>query len=121
MTGRAVFSEINLKELSPENRRLFDDSTQKEWNAWQKLQAVEELTEEEIAALPPQTKAVRTRRAHIGKNSKPRLIVYRIAKKIGKTEEKVDKEFPFDPTQDALFTDAKKMSMGSVQIPLRHH
>ena len=99
MTGRAVRSEINLKELSPENRRLFDASMQKEWSSWQKFQAVEELTEEEIAALPPETKdtkVVGARWVHTDKNSKPRLTAYHMAKKTGKTKEQVDKELPFE-------------------------
>ena len=96
LTGRAVRSEINLKELSPENRRLFDASMQKEWSSWQKFQAVEELTEEEIASLPPDTKVIGTRWVHTDKNSKPRAIAYHMAKKTGKSKEQVDKEFPFE-------------------------
>ena len=48
MTGKAVKSEINLKDLSPQDRALFDAAMQKEWPSWQKFQAVEELSEDAI-------------------------------------------------------------------------
>ena len=75
---------------------MFDASTQKEWNSWQKIQSVEELTEEEISKLPPNKKVIRARWAHTDKNSKNRLIAYHLAKKTGKSKEQLDREFPFE-------------------------
>ena len=95
LTGKAVKSEIDLKSLSPEDRAKFDVSMGKEWSSWGSFRAVDELTEEEIKLLPPDTKIVGTRWVHTDKNSKPRLIAYHMAKKTGKTKEQVDKEFPF--------------------------
>ena len=69
---------------------------QKEWVSWQKFQAVEELSDEEVKALPGDTKIIGTRWVHTDKNSKPRLIAYHMAKKTGKTKEQVDKEYPFE-------------------------
>jgi hypothetical protein len=48
MTGKAVRSEINLKNLSEKDLSLFQASMQKEWLSWQKFQAVQELSEEEV-------------------------------------------------------------------------
>eukprot|EP00435_Cladocopium_sp_Y103_P057754 s1878_g20.t1 len=56
----------------------------------------DELTEEEISKLPPDTKVIGTRWVHTDKNSKSRLIAYHLAKKTGKSREQVDKEFPFE-------------------------
>ena len=41
LTGRAVRSEISLKNLSPEDREKFNISMQKEWDSWNRFQAVE--------------------------------------------------------------------------------
>ena len=48
MTGKAVCSKINLKNLSEKDLSLFQASMQKEWLSWQKFQAVQELSEEEV-------------------------------------------------------------------------
>eukprot|EP00439_Symbiodinium_sp_Y106_P017632 s1781_g2.t1 len=40
-------SEIKLGQLSPEDRKKFDLSMEKEWNSWQKFGAVEKLSEEQ--------------------------------------------------------------------------
>jgi hypothetical protein len=34
LTGRAARSEINLKDLNPSERKLFDQGMAKEWNSW---------------------------------------------------------------------------------------
>ena len=96
MTGKAVKSEINLKDLSPSERALFDASMQKEWTSWQKFQAVEEMSEDAIKQLPADTKVIGTRWVHTDKNSKPRLIAKHMARKTGKTLEQLEKEYPFE-------------------------
>eukprot|EP00434_Breviolum_minutum_P011223 symbB.v1.2.009904.t1/scaffold605.1/size182108/4 len=59
LTGKAIRSEVSLKSLSASDRLLFDESMRKEWESWNKFQAVKELTEEEIKMLPPDTKVAR--------------------------------------------------------------
>ena len=96
MTGKAATrSEVSLKHLSPEDRRLFDDSMAKEWTSWQKFGAVEELDDKTIANLPKDTKIIGTRWVHTDKNSKNRLVGYHMMKRTGKTKAQVDREFPF--------------------------
>lgn len=95
LTGKAVRSEVNLKSLSASDRLLFDESMKKEWESWNKFQAVKELTEEEIKLLPPDTKVVGTRWVHTDKNSKPRLIAQHLGRKTGKSKEQIEKEYPF--------------------------
>ena len=69
---------------------------QKEWTLWQRFQAVQELSEDEINNLPPETKIIGTRWAHTDKNCKPRVIAYHMARKTGKSKEQVDREYPFE-------------------------
>ena len=94
MTGKAVCSKINLKNLSEKDLSLFQASMQKEWLSWQKFQAVQELSEEEVKPFLATPRSLGTRWAHTDENSKPRLIAYHMAKKTDKTKEEVDKEYP---------------------------
>ena len=96
MTGKAAKSEINIRQLDPSDRARFDVSMQKEWTSWQCFDAVQELSEEEINSLPPETKIIGTRWVHTDKNSKPRLIAYHMARKTGKSKEQVDRDYPFE-------------------------
>ena len=96
LTGKAVRSEVNLKQLSPEDRAKFDASMAKEWASWQKFSAVEVLSEEQVAALPKDVQIVGTRWVHTDKNSKPRLMAEALSKRTGKTKEQIRKEFPFE-------------------------
>ena len=95
LTGKAVRSEVNLKQLSPEDRAKFDTSMAKEWVSWQKFSSVEVLTEEQVASLPKDVQVVGTRWVHTDKNSKPRLMAEALSKRTGKTKEQIRKEFPF--------------------------
>lgn len=52
LTGRAVKSEVNLKDLSQVDREKFDVSMAKEWASFQKFNAVEVLTEKQIRSFP---------------------------------------------------------------------
>ena len=52
LTGRAINSEVNLRDLSPEDRQKFDASMAKEWDSWQRFNAVEILSKEQIAKHP---------------------------------------------------------------------
>ena len=98
MTGKAAtMSEIFLKNLNQEDRKLFDESVAKEWLSWQKFGAMEELDEKTISNLPKDTKIIGTRWVHTDKNSKDRLVGYHMMKGTGKTKAQVDKEFPFQP------------------------
>lgn len=96
LTGKAVRSEVNLKQLSPEDRAKFDASMAKEWASWQKFSAVEVLSEEQVAALPKDVQIVGTRWVHTDKNSKPRLMAEALSKRTGKTKQQIRKEFPFE-------------------------
>ena len=96
LTGKAVRSEIKLKDLKPEDRAKFEASMAKEWASWMKFDAVQELTADEVAQLPPNTKIIGTRWVHTDKNDKPRLLAKALAKRTGKTTEQIKKEFPFE-------------------------
>ena len=64
LTGKAVRSEIDLNDLSVEDRAKFDQSMEKEWNSFKKFSAVEILSESQIAALPQDAEIVNTRWVH---------------------------------------------------------
>lgn len=96
LTGSAVRTEVNVYHLSPEDRKLFDAAMAKEWASWQKFQAVEVLTEEQIEALPGDTQIIGTRWVHVDKNKKPRLMAAAMSKRTKKTKEQIQKEFPFE-------------------------
>ena len=53
-------SEISLKDLSPEDRAKYDDSMAKEWSSWQKFNAVEILSPQQIEDLPEDAKIIGT-------------------------------------------------------------
>lgn len=71
LTGKAVRSEINLNDLSAEDRAKFDQPMEKEWNSFKKFSAVEILTESQIADLPQDAEIVNTRWVHTDKNQNP--------------------------------------------------
>ena len=95
LTGKAVKSEVSLKDLSPEDREKFWESMAKEWESWKKFGAVEILTQAHIDALPDDIQIVGTRWVHTDKNSKPRLLATYLSKKTGKSLAQIKKEFPF--------------------------
>ena len=96
LTGKAVRSEVKLKDLDKEDRTKFDKSMAKEWDSWQRFGAVEKLTKEQIRALPKDTKIIGTRWVHTDKNAKPRMLASYLAKRTGKSERQIKKEFPFE-------------------------
>ena len=96
LTGAAVRTEVNIFELPPEDRLKFDAAMAKERASWQKFSAVEVLTEEQVEALPGDTKIIGTRWVHVDKNKKPRLLAAAMSKKTKKTKEQIQKEFPFE-------------------------
>ena len=96
LTGKAVKSEVKLKELSQGDREKFDASMAKEWASWQKFGAVEKLTDEQIKQLPPDTQIIGTRWVHTDKNAKPRLLATYLSKRTGKSKAQIEKEFPFE-------------------------
>ena len=51
LTGKAVRSEIRIKDLSPEEKEKFEASMAKEWSSWEKFNAVEVLTPDQVAQL----------------------------------------------------------------------
>ena len=95
LTGKAVRSEVKLKDLDKEDRAKFDKSMGKEWDSWQRFGAVEKLTKEQIEALPKDTKIIGTRWVHTDKNAKPRMLASYLAKRTGKSEGQIKREFPF--------------------------
>eukprot|EP00435_Cladocopium_sp_Y103_P058473 s1160_g20.t1 len=96
LTGKAVRSEINLNDLSAEDRAKFDQSMEKEWNSFKKFSAVEVLTESQIAELPQDAEIVNTRWVHTDKNQKPRLMAGAMRRRTGKSEAQIKKEYPFE-------------------------
>ena len=97
LTGKAaVKSEVKLRELSQEDREKFDKSMAKEWDSWQKFNAVEKLTSEQIRDLPNDVKIVGTRWVHTDKNAKPRLLASYLARRTGKSKSQIDKDYPFE-------------------------
>ncbi|CAJ1448790.1 unnamed protein product, partial [Effrenium voratum] len=56
LTGKAVRSETNLKDLDPEDRALYDVSMGDEWQSWTKFEAVDILTEKQKDNLDPDIK-----------------------------------------------------------------
>ena len=94
LTGRAVRSEINLKDLNPSDRKLFDQAMAKEWESWMKFNAVEVLTEEHVSALPQDAEVIGTRWVHTDKNEKTRMMLAATSKRTKKTQEQIDREHP---------------------------
>ena len=95
LTGKAVRSEIRIKDLSPEEKRKFEASMAKEWSSWEKFNAVEVLTPDQVAQLPKDVRIIGTRWVHTDKNQKQRLLALHVRGKTGKTKEQVMKEYPF--------------------------
>eukprot|EP00435_Cladocopium_sp_Y103_P014041 s2039_g3.t1 len=96
LTGKAVRSEISLKDLSQEDRAKYDVSMAKEWSSWQKFNAVEVLTPQQIENLPEDTKIIGTRWVHTDKNQKKRLMSAALQGRTGKTQAQIQKEFPLE-------------------------
>lgn len=96
LTGRAVKSEVNLKDLSQIDREKFDVSTAKEWASFQKFNAVKVLTEKQIKELPNDVEIVSMRWVHTDKNQKPRLLAMAMSKKTGKSKKQIEKDYPFE-------------------------
>ena len=96
LTGRAVKSEVNLKDLSQADREKFDVSMAKEWASFQKFNAVEVLTEKQIKELPNDVEIVSMRWVHTDKNQKPRLLAMAMSKKAGKSKKQIEKDYPFE-------------------------
>ena len=115
LTGKAVRSEIKLKDLGQEDRAKFDEAMAKEWSSWQKFGAVETLTPQQIAALPPTTKIVGTRWVHTDKNQKPRLLAGHISKKTGKSKSQLEKEYPFMPKSRLVVQGCQEEDPGSIR------
>eukprot|EP00435_Cladocopium_sp_Y103_P025044 s387_g6.t1 len=96
LTGKAVRSEVNLKQLNESDRAKFDAAMAKEWASWQKFSAIEVLTEQQVKEFPADAQVVGTRWVHTDKNSKPRLMAEALSKRTGKTKEQIKKEYPFE-------------------------
>ena len=94
LTGKAVRSEIKLKDLRPKERELFVGAMEKEWTSWEKFNAVEVLTPEMVASLPGDVKIIGTRWVHTDKNQKQRLLALHLRHKTGKTKEQIEREYP---------------------------
>ncbi|CAE7722529.1 GIP, partial [Symbiodinium necroappetens] len=94
LTGKAVRSEIKLKNLSPQERELYTHAMEKEWSSWEKFNAVEVLSPDQVAQLPSDVKIIGTRWVHTDKNQKQRLLALHLRGKTGKTKEQVEKEYP---------------------------
>ena len=73
LTGRMRNTEINYHKLPSEQKVGYDASMKKEWQNWLLFDAVDRLTEEEVAALPEGTSIVNMRWVHTDKNSKLRV------------------------------------------------
>ncbi|CAE7766366.1 GIP, partial [Symbiodinium sp. CCMP2456] len=95
LTGKAVRSEIKLKDLSPVEREKFVAAMAKEWSSWEKFNAVEVLTPDQVAQLPGDVRVIGTRWVHTDKNQKQRLLALHVRGKTGKSKEQVMKEYPF--------------------------
>ena len=89
-------SEISLKDLSPEDRAKYDDSMAKEWSSWQKFNAVEILSPQQIEDLPEDAKIIGTRWVHTDKNQKKRLMSAALQGRTGKSQAQIQKEFPLE-------------------------
>ena len=94
LTGKAVRSEIKLKDLTHEQRQEYIQSMGKEWSSWEKFNAVEVLTPEQILNLPKDVKIIGTRWVHTDKNQKQRLLALHLRAKTGKSEEQIRREYP---------------------------
>ena len=94
LTGKAVCSEISLKDLNAEERELFDVAMKKEWDSWMKFSAVEVLTPEQVEQLPGDTPIIGTRWVHVDKNKKVRMMASGISGKTKKTTEQISREYP---------------------------
>ena len=94
LTGKAVRSEIRLKDLSPEDRIKFVQSMEKEWTSWMKFNAVDILTSAQVLALPGDVRIIGTRWVHTDKHQKQRLLALHLCRRTGKTPEQVKKEYP---------------------------
>ena len=96
LTGKAVKSEVKLQSLSCEDREKFDRSMAKEWDSWQKFNAVEKLSPEQITDLPKDVKIIGARWVHTDKNAKPRLLALYLARRTGKSKSQIEKDYPFE-------------------------
>ncbi|CAE7252473.1 RE1 [Symbiodinium sp. CCMP2592] len=99
LTGKAVKSEVRLKDLDPKDRERFTGeggSMAKEWNSWNKFAAVDKLEPHEIRDLPSDVKIIGTRWVHTDKNAKPRLLAEYLSKRTEKGKAQIKKEFPFE-------------------------
>ena len=85
-----------MKDLSPEDRAKYDVSMAKEWSAWQKFNAVEILSPQQIENLPEDTKIIGTRWVHTDKNQKKRLMSAALQGRAGKSQAQIQKEFPLE-------------------------
>ena len=121
LTGKAVRSETNLKDLDPEDRALYDVSMGDEWQSWIKFEAVDILTEKQKEDLDPDIKVVGTRWVHTDKNRKARLLALRAARKTGKSRSQIKKEFPSRPRADWSCKDARRSISASAVTAPRHH
>ena len=72
LTGKAVRSEIKLKDLAGEDREAFQKSMAKEWDSWMKFNAVEIPTPSQVRQLPKDVKIIGTRWIHTDKSQKQR-------------------------------------------------
>ena len=79
-------SEIKLKDLSPEERKKFEASMAKEWCSWEKFNAVDVLTPDQVAQIPGDVRIIGTRWVHTDKNQKQRLLALHVRGKAGKAE-----------------------------------
>ena len=96
LTGKAVRSEVNLRDLNQADREKFDGSMAKEWASFQKFNAVEVLSEKQIKELPNDVEIVSMRWVHTDKNQKPRLLAMAMSKKTGKSKKQIEKDYPFE-------------------------
>ncbi|CAJ1436956.1 unnamed protein product [Effrenium voratum] len=112
LTGKAVRSETNLKDLDPEDRALYDVSMGDEWQSWIKFEAVDILTEKQKEDLDPDIKVVGTRWVHTDKNRKARLLALRAARKTGKSRSQIKKEFPIKAKSRFVVQGCQEINIG---------
>ena len=122
LTGKAVRSEINLNDLSAEDRAKFDQAMEKEWNSFKKFfSTVEILSESQIAALQQDAEIVNTRWVHTDKNQKPRLMAGAMRRRTGKFEAQIKKEYPSKPNPEWLSWTARRGTLAlDLTLPLHH-
>ena len=84
LSGKAPRS--SSRTLAPRREKKFEASMAKEWCSWEKVNAVEVLTPDQVAQIPGDVRIIGTCWVHTDKNQKQRLLALHVRGKAGKAE-----------------------------------